>query len=165
MKIDNRTFKFAGSSADPNGNFKARFANDPDARPKVMTKSGHTNFVLVALPTPMTKAQAIQYLVETKPEGVNIAALQSKSDYLTKQEAKLNGTAVPGKRGRPRKVVVDAVSQAAKSAETPATPNLTSTETPKAASIVNTIVTKARTGNSLRAKATATAVKVAAAKR
>jgi hypothetical protein len=149
MNIDNRTFKFAGSSVGPDGSFKARFANDPDARPKVMAKSGHT-FVLVALPNPMTKLEAIAYLKETKPEGVNLASLNAKESYISKQVAKLNGTAVPAKRGRPAKTVA--------SVET------TVTETSAPESIVKTIVKTAR-GGSIRAKAAAQAAKVTAAKK
>lgn len=149
MKIDNRTFKFAGSSADPNGSYKARFANDLEARPKVMAKAGHMNFVLVPLPTPMTKLEAIAYLLETKPEGVNLDSLTSKADYINKQVAKINGTAAPAKRGRPRKTVT--------------APVVTNATTPVPESIVKTIVNNAR-GTSIRAKASATAAKVAAKK-
>ena len=137
MKIDTRTFKYAGSSADPNGNFKARFANDPNARPKVMAKAGHTNFVLVELPRPMTKLEAIAYLQETKPDGVNLSSLAAKEVYINKQTAKLNGTFVPAKRGRPSTKNRTAV---------------TATETPVPESIVKTIVNTAR-GGSIRAKA------------
>ena len=155
MNIDNRTFKYAGSSADSTGVYKARFANDPEARPNVMTKAGHTNFVLVELPTPMTKLEAIAYLKSTKPDGVNLPALDEKEAYINKQLAKLNGTAVPAKRGRPAKNVV-------KSTKTNVTVNTNETAAPE--SIVKTIVTTAR-GNSIRAKAAAQAAKVVAAKR
>jgi hypothetical protein len=159
MKIDTRTFKFAGSSAGPDGSYKARFANDPDARPKVMIKAGHTNFVLVPLPEPMTKLEAIAYLLEAKAEGVNLDSLTSKAAYINGQVAKLNGTVTTGKkRGRPAKNVVASVQNE---------PDASSTVTPETSepqSIVKTIVNTAR-GNSIRAKAAQVAGKVAAAKK
>ena len=158
MNIDNRTFKYAGSSADSNGVFKARFANDPDARPKVMVKAGHSNFVLIALPKPMTKLEAIAYLKEAKPEGVNLPALDEKAAYINKQVAKLNGTAVPAKRGRP------ATKNVVKSTATGTNVNSNTIETPAPESIVKTIVNTAR-GGSIRAKAAAQAAAVIAAKK
>jgi len=158
MNIDNRTFKYAGSSADPNGVYKARFANDPDARPAVMTKAGHKEFVLVSLPKPMTKLEAIAYLKEVKPEGVNLASLDEKAAYINKQVAKLNGTAVPAKRGRP------ATKNLVKSTATSTKANPNTTETPAQESIVKTIVSTAR-GGSIRAKAAAQAAAVIAAKK
>jgi hypothetical protein len=167
MKIDNRTFKFAGSSADANGNYKARFANDLEARPKVMTKCGHTNFVLVPLPTPMSKIEAIAYLLATKPEGVNLDCLESKAVYINKQVAKLSGNGTGAKRGRPAKkaTVTTAVTpKITKSIETPATLTNATTETPSSERIVSKIVTKAR-GTSIRSKAAQVVGKIAAAKK
>lgn len=106
MAIDNRKFKYAGSSADPTGEFKARFANHPTARPKVMEKAGHTNFVLVELPEPMTKLEAIRYLQEHKPEGVNLDALGVKAAYIRAQEDRANGVAKP-RKARKSKTAVD----------------------------------------------------------
>ena len=91
MKIDTRTFKFAGSSADANGVYKARFANTCNNRTKVMEKLfGYTNVVLVELPNPMTKLEAISWLLETKPEGVNLDSLTAKNTYINTQIAKIN---------------------------------------------------------------------------
>ena len=157
MKIDNRTFKFAGSSADPDGVYKARFANDLEARPKVMSKAGHTNFKLIELPTPMTKLDAIAYLTETAPEGVNLEALAAKKAYIEKQVAKLNGTATGAKRGRPAKVK----TEVAKAVKTPKAPKSVAAPAavPAPTSAVQTIVAKAR-GNSIRAKAAIAAAKL-----
>ena len=88
MNIDPRLFKYAGSSSF-NGAYKARFANDPDARPKVMVKAGHTDFVLVELPEPMTKLDAIAWLKANAPAGVNIDALDAKEKYILAQSEKL----------------------------------------------------------------------------
>jgi len=152
MKIDNRTFLFAGSSADANGVYKARFANKLDTRPKVMAKLfGYTDVKFVELPKAMTKLEAIAWLLETKPEGVNLDSLTAKDTYIKTQIAKINGTLPAKKRGRPRKNPVVATSTVA--SEVPVTEN-----------IVKTIVKTAR-GNSLRAKATNVATKVAAARK
>ena len=135
MKIDNHTYTFAGTSADPDGNFKARFANDSKvAQLKTKTRTGYDKFVLIELPNPMTKLEAIAHLKATKPEGVNLATLEAKEAYINRQIAKLNGTLVPGKRGRKPKnrVVTENAPE----------------------SIVKTIVNTAR-GTSVRAKAAA----------
>jgi hypothetical protein len=60
---------------------------------------------LVTLPTPMTKLEAIAYLRENKPEGVDQNALDAKEQYINMQLAKINGTYVPRKRGRPAKKI------------------------------------------------------------
>jgi hypothetical protein len=157
MKIDTRTFKFAGSSADPNGEYKARFANDLEARPKVMTKAGHKDFKLIELPSPMTKLEAIAYLTELSPEGVNLSALAAKKAYLEKQTAKLNGTVISAKRGRPAKVK----TVVAKTVKTHSAPKsvVAPAAVPATPSVVQTIVSKAR-GNSIRAKAAIAAAKL-----
>ena len=156
MKIDTRTFKYAGSSADSNGTFKARFANDFDLRMERMSKTGYTHLVLVELPKPMLKLDAIAYLRNLKPEGVNLDALAAKEAYINKQLSKINGTYVPGKRGRrPKNAVQNTAS---------VTVSNSTNETPAPDSIVKTIVNTAR-GNSIRAKAAAQAAKVAAAKK
>jgi len=177
MKIDTRLFSFAGSSADPTGVYKARFANDLNARPKVLQKEGHTNFVLVALPKPMTKLDAIVYLQKTKPAGVNQEALAAKAVYIKAQEAKIagvvNGTGK--RRGRPAKVKVAtpvakapvakapvAKAPVAKAPVAKTTAPVKSTPVPAPESIVNTIVNTARRGTSIRAKAQLHASKVSA---
>ena len=56
-----KTFTHAGVSK-LNGSFKVRFANDA-MRTKVLIKSGHTDIDLMELPNPMSKEDAIAYLV------------------------------------------------------------------------------------------------------
>ena len=155
MKIDTRSFTHAGSSADANGVYKARFANGVDTRAKVMEKVfGYSNVTFVELPMPMTKLEAIAYLLETKPEGVNLASLEAKRIYINNQTAKINGTVVGRKRGRPvgsgKKKVVSTV----------VTSEPTEVVIPTPESLVNKIIATAR-GNSIRAKA----ARVAAAKK
>ena len=56
-----KTFSHAGVSK-LNGSFKVRFANDA-MRTKVLIKSGHTDIDLMELPNPMSKEDAIAYLL------------------------------------------------------------------------------------------------------
>ena len=56
-----KTFTHAGVSK-LNGSFKVRFANDA-MRTKVLIKSGHTDIDLMELPNPMTKEDAVAYLL------------------------------------------------------------------------------------------------------
>ena len=56
-----KTFTHAGVSK-LNGSFKVRFANDA-LRTKVLIKSGHTDIDLMELPNPMTKEDAVAYLL------------------------------------------------------------------------------------------------------
>lgn len=154
MKIDTRTFTHAGSSADASGVFKARFANGLSTRPKVMEKVfGYSNVTFVELPNEMTKLEAIAYLLETKPEGVNLASLEAKRTYINNQIAKIDGTVVGRKRGRP-------VGSGKKNKVTVESKTPTVVVVPSPDSIVSQIVASAR-GNSIRAKA----ARVAAAKK
>ena len=102
MKIDNRLFKYAGTSVESDGSVKTRFANGAEARPKILERLGNTEIAMVELPEPMTKSDALAYLIENKPDGVNQAALTAKVAYIKAQYDKL--TSPPRKRGRPAKV-------------------------------------------------------------
>jgi len=56
-----KTFSHAGVSK-LNGEFKVRFANDA-LRTKVLIKNDHTDIDIIELPTPMTKEDAVAYLI------------------------------------------------------------------------------------------------------
>ena len=56
-----KTFTHAGVSK-LNGEFKVRFAND-SLRTKVLIKNGHTDIDIVELKTPMSKEDAVAYLL------------------------------------------------------------------------------------------------------
>lgn len=56
-----KTFSHAGVSK-LNGEFKVRFANDA-LRTKVLIKGGHTDIDLIELPSPMSKEDAVAYLL------------------------------------------------------------------------------------------------------
>ena len=62
-----------------NGEFKVRFANDA-LRVKVLAKNGHSDIDIVELKTPMTKEDAIAYLIGidfATQNGVTNAAVQA----------------------------------------------------------------------------------------
>ena len=56
-----KSFSHAGVSR-LNGEFKVRFAND-SLRTKVLIKNGHTDIDIVELKTPMSKEDAVAYLL------------------------------------------------------------------------------------------------------
>ena len=57
------TFIVAGTTRLPTGQTKVRFANDM-TRVKVLLKGGHEDIDLIELPTAMTKADIVAYLVK-----------------------------------------------------------------------------------------------------
>lgn len=71
-------FSHAGVSK-LNGEFKVRFANDA-LRVKVLAKNGHTDIDIIELKHPMTKEEAVAYLMEidfATRDGVTNAAVQA----------------------------------------------------------------------------------------
>lgn len=66
---DSQTFRFAGVSRR-NGTFKARFAND-QMRVKVLAKTGSSDIDLIELKEPMTKTQAIEFLLSINFDNGN----------------------------------------------------------------------------------------------
>jgi len=61
--MDNRTFKVAGTSTDPKGSTKIRFANDYVARIKILNMRRHTGINLVELSQPMNKQEICEFLM------------------------------------------------------------------------------------------------------
>jgi len=57
-----KTYTYAGVSKQ-DGKFKARWANDM-MRTKILIKNGHSDIDMVQLKYPMTKAAAIDWLLE-----------------------------------------------------------------------------------------------------
>ncbi len=78
-----KTFTVAGTSKH-NGGFKVRFANDL-MRTKNLTKSGHTDIVLVELPSAMTKIDAVNYIA-TRDEFDNVGSKSAIMDYLDRND-------------------------------------------------------------------------------
>ena len=73
-----KTFTHAGVSK-LDGEFKVRFANDA-MRTKVLIKNGHTDIDIVELKHPMTKEDAVAYLISidfATRDGVTNAAVQA----------------------------------------------------------------------------------------
>jgi hypothetical protein len=71
-------FSHAGVSK-LDGEFKVRFANDA-LRVKVLAKNGHTDIDIIELKHPMTKEDAVAYLMEidfATRDGVTNAAVQA----------------------------------------------------------------------------------------
>lgn len=59
--MSEKLYTVAGTSVH-DGETKVRWANDFVARSKVLQKRGDTDIVLINLPEPMTKLQALEYL-------------------------------------------------------------------------------------------------------
>jgi len=73
-----------------NGEFKVRFCNDA-LRTKVLQKNGHTSIDIVELRHPMTKADAVAYLLSIDFDNGNKevrAALEAAADKRTEKPAK-----------------------------------------------------------------------------
>ena len=61
--MDNRTFKVAGTSTDPKGSSKVRFANDYVGRIKILNMRKHTDIKLIELEKPMNKKEICDFLL------------------------------------------------------------------------------------------------------
>ena len=81
--MTDKTYTVAGTSKH-NGSFKVRFANDM-MRTKNLTKSGHTDIVLVDLPKAMLKLDAIKYIA-TLDEFDNVGSKTAIMDYLDRKD-------------------------------------------------------------------------------
>lgn len=72
------------------GEFKVRFANDA-LRTKVLVKNGHTDIDIVELKHPMTKAEAVAYLLSINFDNGNKAvraALEAAQEKRAEKPAK-----------------------------------------------------------------------------
>ena len=72
-----------------NGEFKVRFANDA-LRVKVLAKNGHKDIDIIELKEPMTKEDAIAYLISmdfATQNGVTNAAVQAALEEATDKRA------------------------------------------------------------------------------
>ena len=78
-----KTYTVSGTSK-LNGAYKVRFANDI-MRTKTLTKSGHTDIVLVELPKAMLKRDAVEY-ISTLDEFNNVGSKSAIMDYLDRNE-------------------------------------------------------------------------------
>jgi hypothetical protein len=84
-----KTFKFAGVST-LDGVIKARFAND-QMRVKVLAKNAHTDIDIIELKHPMTKEEAVAFLLSIDFDNGNTAiraALDAELDKRLPKEPK-----------------------------------------------------------------------------
>lgn len=82
-----KTYSYAGVSR-LDGKFKARWAND-SLRVKVLIKTGHTDIDLVQLKYPMTKLEAVNWLLSINFDDGNAdvrAALEAARDKRATKE-------------------------------------------------------------------------------
>ena len=79
----NKLFTVAGVSLF-NGEYKVRFANDA-MRVKVLYATGHSDIVMIELPNPMTKIDAIKFC-QSLEEFSGVNAQMAISDYLAKYD-------------------------------------------------------------------------------
>jgi hypothetical protein len=80
------TFSHAGVSKQ-DGEFKVRFANDA-LRTKVLVKNGHTDIDIVELKHPMTKLEAVAYLLSIDFDNGNKAVRAALEQGLDKRSDK-----------------------------------------------------------------------------
>jgi hypothetical protein len=81
--MTDKTFTVAGTSKHA-GAYKVRFANDL-MRTKNLTKSGHTDIILVELPSAMSKLDAIKHIA-TLDEFDNVGSKTAIMDYLDRKD-------------------------------------------------------------------------------
>lgn len=110
-------FTHAGVS-ELNGEFKVRFCNDA-LRVKVLAKNGHKNIDIVELKTPMTKEDAVAFLLSIDFANGNKAvqaALEAAADKrgvkakptMAKIEAKVSAKKATAKVATPSKAAIEA---------------------------------------------------------
>lgn len=112
------TFKYAGVSK-LNGKVKARFAND-QMRVKVLAKNGHSDIDIIELEYPMTKEDAVAFLLKINFDQGNAvvrAALEAEVEKRGEKPAKAvkapKAKAAP-KKSKPSMDAIKAKAQAAK---------------------------------------------------
>jgi hypothetical protein len=115
-----KLFKVAGVSRR-NGSFKARFANDM-TRVKVLAKTGSSDIDLIELKEPMTKEEAVAFLISIDFDNGNAeirAALEQELDKRTATpKATKTAKAPKAKKSTPSLDAIKARGEAAKKAST-----------------------------------------------
>lgn len=120
-------FSHAGVSK-LNGEFKVRFANDA-TRVKVLIKNDHTDIDIIELKHPMTKEDAVAYLMEidfaTRDGVTNVevqAALAAELDKRSPTDKAVKAVVAKVPKVKPTMKAIEA-KVAAKKAETKPTPS------------------------------------------
>jgi len=108
-----KTFKFAGVSKRA-GAFKARFAND-QMRVKVLAKTGSSDIDLIELKHPMTKLEAVAFLLKINFDNGNALVREALESYQGKHtdapKAKAPAKAKTATKSKPS---LDAIATRAK---------------------------------------------------
>ncbi len=81
--MTNKTYTVVGTSIC-NGKMKVRWATDM-MRIKVLQRTGHTDIELFDLPTPMTKAAAVNYMLDTHGSKMSAERVAAARAALTKR--------------------------------------------------------------------------------
>lgn len=118
--MSTETFAVAGVSTRE-GVIKARFAKDM-MRVKVLAKTGSTNIDLMPLPHPMTKTEALEYLLSINFDNGNAeirAALEAGLEKrvpqaANKQPKKTKEAKKPKKEKAPKAITLDTIKAKAK---------------------------------------------------
>ena len=92
------SFTHAGVSK-LDGEFKVRFANDA-MRTKVLIKNGHTDIDIIELKTPMTKEDAVAYLLTIDFDNGNAAVRAALEMELDKRSPKAASKDKPKKEAK-----------------------------------------------------------------
>ena len=115
-----KLFTHAGFSK-LNGVYKARFANDV-MRVKVLEKGGHEDIQITGLMEPMTKSDAVAYLLNVEFAGDNALARAALEAELDKRFNKIKGEDARAERKSKAKkpVSMDTIKAKIKPAKTKA---------------------------------------------
>lgn len=93
-------FKFAGVST-LNGKIKARFAND-QMRVKVLAKNGHKDIDIIELKHPMTKEEAVAFLLQINFDNGNANVRAAIEAEVEKRTETPKATKAPAKKAAPK---------------------------------------------------------------
>ncbi len=111
-----KLFKVAGVSRR-NGSFKARFANDM-TRVKVLAKTGSSDIDLIELKEPMTKEEAVAFLISIDFDNGNTEIRAALEQELDKRTVTPKATRAPkaakAKKSTPSLDAIKARGEAAK---------------------------------------------------
>jgi hypothetical protein len=106
------TFKYAGVST-LNGKMKARFAND-QMRVKVLAKNGHKDIDIIELKHPMTKQEAVEFLLKINFDNGNKTVRAAIEAEVEKRTEAPKAKAAPAKKSKPSMDAIKAKAKAAK---------------------------------------------------
>ena len=112
-----KLFTVAGTSKHPSLGHKVRFATDV-LRVKNLTKSGHTDILLVELAQAMSKLDAVNF-IRTLDEFSGVAEQAAIADYLDKETPKTKRDPAIKSKAAP---TMDSIKAKAKAKVTPQVP-------------------------------------------